>query len=179
MRKLLTCFTVLSVIGLMVACNGRRPSTETNNTDDAIVLSETNDIRIKSDMDVVIDTIDLKTYCNLMDSLTVFFKGIHINSIADTVLLRDDERMKALLTQLKISDSSDFVPDREMEDWTHSERVRVYQSLLSGMTEMYRINEELKAVGAPLQSRIFSEREEKVTVEFIEALKIELDKELN
>ena len=42
-----------------------------------------------------------------------------------------------------------------------------------------RINEELKVVGAPLQSRIFSEREEKVTVEFIEALKIELDKELN
>ena len=56
------------VIGLMVACNSRGPSTENNNN--SIGMTETISVENESGAPKVVDTVDLDTYIKKFDDFT-------------------------------------------------------------------------------------------------------------
>ena len=155
------------VIGLMVACNGRGPSTENNNN--SIEMTEIISVENESGAPKVVDTVDLDTYLKKLDDVTASLKEIHIKTIADTVLISNIESSILVL-----------FPDVDLENATHSERVRVYQSLLAYLNEYLRISVEMKRVGISDDSKfMMDEAEEQILKEFLEQLQKELDRELN
>lgn len=158
------------VIGLMVACNGRGPSTENNNN--SIEMTEIISVENESGAQKVVDTVDLDTYLKKFDDFAASLKEIHIKTIADTVLISNLEKETKSIRVLS--------PNVDLENATHSERVRVYQSLLACLNECLRISEEMKRVGISDDSKfMMDEAEEQNLKEFVEQLQKELDRELN
>ena len=174
---LICCFALLVAVCLVAACSGRRPSQDNNKTNDPIEQTGTDETEIADDTDIVIDTVDFDTWLKMSDDLTAILQDIHIKTIADTVMLSENnERLKAMDEHMELTCG----PYMDSDNITHSEKVRLYQSMLALSTEWLRINEELKAVGCLHDSKyVMNEEEELKTIELIEVVKMELYKELN
>lgn len=120
------------------------------------------------------DTIGFNAYIRQVDAFAVDLKSIRIETAADTVLINElGHRFK----QESIFGNDDF--GFYSENLTHSQRVRTIRILLSLMNEWLRIDAELRTAGVTSPKWLMEDSEKTKSIEFRNALKEALKREMN
>lgn len=120
------------------------------------------------------DTIGFNAYIRQVDAFAEGLKSIHVETAADTVLINELGRR---FKQENIFGNDDF--GFYSESLTHSQRVRVNRSLLLLMNELLRIDAELRAAGVTSPKWLMEDSEKTKSIEFRNALKEALEREMN
>jgi len=120
------------------------------------------------------DTIGFNAYIRQVDDFAEGPKSICIETAADTVLINELGRR---LKHESIFGNDDF--GFYSENLTRSQRVRTNRSLLSLMNEWLRIDAELRAAGVTSPKWLMEDSEKTKSIEFRNALKEALEREMN
>lgn len=122
------------------------------------------------------DTLTLDVYFTEVEKYISTLQDIHIESAADTLQIVEFENK---LAQKNINaDVFDSEINLDPDQLKHSEKVRVMRDMISFMSELLRLDQELKAVGINSSKWNLGEDEErfKETLnEFKNALELELE----
>ena len=115
------------------------------------------------------DTIGFDAYLDTIDAGTEMMKNIHIKSIDDTIYFDVFEKFR----------QKDYVVSYDPEYLSHSEKVRLYQSLLQMLNECLRLDEEMRSVGMLSSRELLDDTELEMFMELRDSLKLHLDREQN
>lgn len=179
MQKLFNCLTIVFVSIMFVSCNGKESAKQTE--ENVVIESDIDEITIKdiillsydsTSFHKVFDTTEFNNCLSRMEELILELQDFHVESLADTAVLIDKLHSLELFSELS---AFDFNPERLL----HSQRVRVYQILLSFLDELIRIEEEWVSVGYPEATKAKTMKEDRDMIEFRDALQKTLYRELN
>lgn len=176
MQKLFNCLTIVFVTIMFVSCNGKESAKQTE--ENVVIESDIDEITIKdiilsydsTSFHKVFDTTEFNNCLSRMEELILELQDFHVESLADTAVLIDKLYSHEFFSEL--SNTFDLNPERLL----HSQRVRVFQTLLSLIDELIRVEEELVSVGFPKAKTIEEDRD---MIEFRDALQKTLYRELN